>query len=124
MIHAKISHHCAHCQSKDIIKNRHNAKGKQQYRCKDCARDGVLTPTVPHTEADTEQIINAYYERPSMRGIERIFGVARQTIAVWLKKAAHAPTIPDTLATARPDDTFELDEMFRLSMPVRTNAGC
>lgn len=34
----------------------------------------------------------AYYERPSMRGIERIFGVSRHTVAVWLqKKPNHSP---------------------------------
>jgi transposase-like protein len=42
---------------------------------------------VPYTEDEKERIINAYYERPSMRGIERVFGVARQTLAVWLKKS-------------------------------------
>ena len=31
---------------------------------------------VPYTEAEKTQILAAYYERPSMRGIERIFGVA------------------------------------------------
>ncbi len=94
MIHAKITYHCAHCQSENIIKNGHNSKGKQQYRCKDCARGGVLNPTVPYTEADKERILSAYYERPSMRGIERVFGVARQTLAVWLKKSRSRPNRP------------------------------
>jgi hypothetical protein len=31
-------------------------------------------------------MIAAYYERPSMRGIERIFGVGRHTLAAWLEK--------------------------------------
>ena len=87
MIHTKITYSCSHCQSNDIVKNGHNPKGKQQYRCKNCGRGGVLNPTVPYTEAEKERIINAYYERPSMRGIERVFGVARQTLAEWLKKS-------------------------------------
>ena len=72
----------------------------------------MLNPTVRYTEAEKERIINAYYERPSMRGIERVFGVARQTLAAWLKKAASAQAIPETLVPARPDDTLELDEIW------------
>jgi transposase-like protein len=46
-----------------------------------------LNPSVLYTEAEKSQIVAAaYFERLSMRGIERIFGVARQTLAVWLKK--------------------------------------
>jgi transposase-like protein len=69
------------------VRNGHSPKGKQQYRCKACGRRGVLNPSVPYPEAQRTQILAAYYERPSMRGIERIFGVARQTLAVWLKKS-------------------------------------
>jgi transposase-like protein len=76
------------------VKNGHSPKGKQQYRCTACGRSGVLNPGVPYTEAEKTQILAAYYERPSMRGIERVFGVARQTLAAWLKKsgpASHRP---------------------------------
>ena len=87
MIREKMIHRCSHCGSEKIVKNGHDPKGKQQYRCKNCGRGGVLNPTVPYTADEKEQIINAYYERPSMRGIERVFGVARQTLASWLKKS-------------------------------------
>jgi len=88
MIQEVMTHPCPHCQSLDIVKNGHSPTGKQQYRCKACGRSGVLNPSVPYTEAEKTQILAAYYERPSMRGIERIFGVARQTLAVWLKKSS------------------------------------
>jgi transposase-like protein len=104
MIRAKITYHCSHCQSEDIVRNGHNPKGKQQYRCKNCGRGGVLNPTVPYTEDEKERIINAYYERPSMRGIERVFGVARQTLAVWLKKShsrSSNPRYPSTRSIRR-----------------------
>jgi transposase-like protein len=87
MIQEVITHRCPHCRSLDIVKNGHSPKGKQQYRCKACGRSGVLNPRVPYTEAEKSQIVAAYFERPSMRGIERVFGVARQTLAGWLKKS-------------------------------------
>ena len=90
MIQEKITYGCPHCASLNIIRNGLNPKGKQQYRCKDCGKSGVLNPTVPYTEAEKEQILAAYHERPSMRGIERMFGVARQTLAGWLKKSRRA----------------------------------
>ncbi|MBA3351644.1 MAG: helix-turn-helix domain-containing protein [Blastocatellia bacterium] len=37
--------------------------------------------------ARKEEILRAYHERTSLRGISRIFGVSRNTVAQWLKKA-------------------------------------
>ncbi len=91
MIQTLTTFRCTRCQSQNIVKNGHDPKGKQQFRCKDCQRGGVLNPFLRYTEAEKERIVNAYYERPSMRGIERVFGVTRQTLAVWLKKSrAHS----------------------------------
>lgn len=88
MIEERIVYHCRSCQSKNIIKNGHAVTGKQQYICKDCGRSGVVNPTPRYSEEEKERIINAYFERPSMRGIVRIFGVSRPTLAQWLKKKA------------------------------------
>jgi transposase-like protein len=85
----------------NIIKNGRNAKGKQQYRCQACGKSGVLNPRVPYPEAEKEKILAAYHERPSMRGIERMFGVARQTLASWLKKGRDSAT-DHRHAVARP----------------------
>ncbi|MBI3461212.1 IS1 family transposase [Candidatus Acetothermia bacterium] len=79
MIQATITYTCTHCASPNLVKNGHNANGKQQYRCKDCGKSGVLNPSARYTEQQKAQILQAYYERPSLRGIERIFGVARST---------------------------------------------
>ena len=86
MLQETISYQCPHCDSPNLVRNGHNPKGKQQYRCRACGKSGVLNPSVPYTEVQKEQILKAYFERPSMRGIERIFGVTRQTLARWLKK--------------------------------------
>jgi transposase-like protein len=87
MIQEVITHRCPHCRSREVVKNGHSPTGKQQYRYKACGRSGVLHPSVPYTEAQREQILAACYERPGMRGIEQVFGVARQTLAVWLNKS-------------------------------------
>ncbi len=86
MVIETVIHRCRSCNSSNIVKNGHNASGSQQVWCKDCGKRGVLKPRRGYTEEQKEQIIAAYYERPSMRGIERIFGVSRHTLAVWLQK--------------------------------------
>ncbi|MCB2262514.1 MAG: hypothetical protein LGR52_06180 [Candidatus Thiosymbion ectosymbiont of Robbea hypermnestra] len=45
-----------------------------------------MEPRKDYTEEDKEIIMRAYQERSSMRGIERTFGVCRQTLSAWLKK--------------------------------------
>ena len=39
-----------------------------------------------YTEERREEIIRAYQERSSLRGLTRTFGVARNTVKDWLKK--------------------------------------
>jgi insertion element IS1 protein InsB len=48
-----------------------------------------------------------------MRGITRIFGIARQTLARWLEeKVAKLPDLTTTLEAAKSDDVLELDELW------------
>jgi transposase-like protein len=61
---------CRKCNSENIVKNGHNASGSQQYKCKDCGALGVLEPSRGYTEEQREQIIQDYYERSSMRGVQ------------------------------------------------------
>ncbi len=77
---------CRKCNSDNIKKNGKNRYGSQQYYCKDCRASGVLEPKIRYTEERKEEILKAYQERSSMRGLERTFKVARQTVAGWLKK--------------------------------------
>ncbi len=106
MIQETRTYPCPHCASRNIVKNGYNAHGKQ------CGKCGVLNATERYSAAQKEQILNAYYERPSMRGIERIFRVACQTLASWLKKALSLPSLVNTLIPAEPTDRLELDEMW------------
>ena len=87
MIIEEIIYTCPRCQCADLVKNGHNAYGNQQFRCKACRKSGVLKPKHRRTEAEIEQILAAYRERPSMRGIARIYGISRSTLTKWLKKS-------------------------------------
>jgi transposase-like protein len=86
MIIESIICKCTKCGSENIVRNGHDNKGKQKFNCKECGFSSILNPYIAYSEEKKEEIINAYYERSSMRGIERVFGVARQTLAKWLKK--------------------------------------
>ncbi len=37
---------------------------------------------------EREQILRAYQERSSLRGLQRTLGVARNTVTAWIKKVA------------------------------------
>lgn len=90
MIKMTVKYKCRSCQSENIVKNGRNVCGNQQYRCKDCGACKVLEPTVPYSEGRKEEILRAYQERSSLRGVSRTFGVSRPTVAAWLKKTPAA----------------------------------
>lgn len=83
---------CPDCGGVNTVKNGHNPKGKQQYRCKDCGRSGVVEPFVRYPEGEKKQILQAYQRVHSLRIVERIFGVTRQTVAAWLKQSGKNET--------------------------------
>ncbi len=113
MIQTVITHHCPNCGSIAIIRNGHDYKGAQKYQCHCCGAYGTLDAQPRYTEEDKARIQRASQERVSMRGIRRIFGVARRTLARWLKaQAAALPDLVETLAAVGPDDVLELDELW------------
>ena len=76
-----------HCQSANIVKNGIAPNGKQKYRCLDCKRQSRDNPApLGYPPERREEILNAYQERSSLRGLSRTFGVARNTVSDWLKK--------------------------------------
>ena len=84
---------CPKCESEHIVKNGRNQSGNQQYYCKECESYGVLDPEPRgYSDEEKEQILAAYRERGSMRAVERIFGVSRNTLSRWLKKRGAKPT--------------------------------
>lgn len=78
---------CTHCGSENVIRDGRTAAGKQRYKCKACGRVSRENAQYERYSADQKELIlRAYMERPSMRGIQRIFGVSRPTLIKWLKK--------------------------------------
>lgn len=57
-------------------------------------------------------ILAAYHERPSLRGLTCVFGVARNTVNSWLKKAGRSPPLAQTLLPAQSGEPLELDELW------------
>jgi transposase-like protein len=82
-----ISLICQHCGSDQLVRNGHAANGKQRYKCRACGRLSRESPA-PNGYPDQRRadILSAYQERSSLRGLERTFGVSRNTVAAWLKK--------------------------------------
>jgi IS1 family transposase len=87
--------------------------GQAQYHCKACGAYRVLEPVPAYSEAMKRTILNTYKERASLRGLQRIFGVARRTVLRWLKtRGQQLPDLKDTLTPPQADDVLELDELW------------
>ena len=84
----KISVTCCHCGSERVVRDGKAPNGKQRLRCRECGRRSRENPgSAAHSEQIKEQILRAYHERTSLRGLQRVFGVSRQTVTKWLKKS-------------------------------------
>jgi transposase-like protein len=46
-----------------------------------------LNQPLKYTEEQKELIIKTYFERGSLRGMRRLFGVAPATLTKWIKKS-------------------------------------
>ena len=78
---------CRHCQGQSAIKHGRDKHAVQRFRCRDCGRI-IQQPETDrrYTAAFRVQVLAAYQERASMRGVCRVFGLSRYTLADWLKK--------------------------------------
>ena len=79
---------CTACGSERIVKNGKNVCGHQQFCCRACGACRVLSPksseTAPERKAEVLRAVET--ERLSLRAAQRVFGVARGTISLWLQK--------------------------------------
>jgi hypothetical protein len=103
--------------------------GKQNYRCHGCGRRSRENPPPnAYPEARCEEMMHAYQESSSLRGLTRTFGLSGATPSSWIKKRSSA-SFHTTLLAPDPEDatstTLELDErMARLCSKKRTTPGC
>ncbi|MEO1667189.1 MAG: IS1 family transposase [Chloroflexota bacterium] len=111
MIQETITYTCDRCDSPNIIRNGKNKCGNQQYHCKDCGTYRVLKPKQSYSDRFREQVLRAARERVSLRGLERIFGLHRQTVLHWIaQQVAALPGLADTLLPVQFGDVLEVDE--------------
>jgi transposase-like protein len=108
---------CRHCGSIEITRHGLTTNGKQRFLCHDCGRYSRESPQPNgYTAQARETILRAYDERSSLRGLSRTFGVSRNTVTAWLKKAERLPPLTQTLLA--PDEekpetaALELDELW------------
>jgi len=112
MIQETMTPICRVCRRTKIVKNGTNRCGNAQYHCKDCGTSRVLTPKQAYSETEQQIVLRACLQRCSLRGVARIFAIARPTIARWLKAhVQNSPDVKETLLPATPDDVLEFDEM-------------
>jgi transposase-like protein len=80
----------ATAESDDLVKNGfapNNAK--QKYLCHTCGRQSREAPSPNgYPEERKEEILRAYQERSSLRGLRCTFGVSPTTVLGWLKKGS------------------------------------
>ena len=85
---------CPDCDSPSVIRHGTTAQATQRFRCKDC-KHTFINPADQrgYSQAFKEQVLAAYQERASMRGIARVFQISRNTLTTWLKqKGGTCPT--------------------------------
>src|SRR6266699_1272456 len=108
---------CAHCGSDTLVRDGHAPNGKQKYRCHACGRRSPENPTPnAYPEARREEILHAYQERSSLRGLTRTLVFLARPCPVGSKKVAQLPPLRTTLLAPDPADptstTLELDELW------------
>jgi transposase-like protein len=105
---------CRHCGSRNITKNgRCKATKKQKFHCNDCNKYGTLELNESTSIERKKEILDAYFERPSMRGIARIFHISRNTLRDWLiEEGEKPPDLTDTLHDVPTSgEVLEYDEL-------------
>jgi insertion element IS1 protein InsB len=108
MIQTIVTHPCPKCGSENMVRNGHDYKGAQKFYCKTCESYGTLHAQRSYDDPTRNQVERAVLERLSLRGIERLFGISRCTIAEWIEHwVAHLPPLETTLVEAQLDDVLE-----------------
>ncbi len=104
---------CRACGRENIVKNGRTTAGNAYYHCKDCGAYRVLVAKSAEQPERRRQVLQAYRERASLRGLGRIFGVARQSVLKWLAdQVEQLPSLVESLLPKQAGDILELDELW------------
>jgi transposase-like protein len=107
MIQETMTYTFRGCGSPKIVKNGTNRSGSPHYHGKECGVYRVLKPKQASSETERQRVLRACLERCSLRGVERIFDIARQRVTQWIKAhVQRAPDFRETLLPAAPDDVL------------------
>ena len=80
--------------------NGRTSNGKQRFLCRACGRClRAQRSTNAYSPERQAEILRAYHERTSLRGLTRIFGVSRNTVNAWLKKSAAVTAVGTDLGS-------------------------
>ncbi len=116
-----ITLHCPHCGSKALVRDGHAPNDKQKYRCHLCGRRSRENPTPnAYPEARREEILHAYQECSSLRGLTRTFGVSRATVSSWIKKKYATSSLTGNPAHPGPKGSHFHDTGTGRTVVVRT----
>jgi transposase-like protein len=89
---APIADPCPRCGRRALVRNGHAPSGKQKFWCRACHRHSREQPSPNSYSAEQRaDILRAYAAGTSLRGLSRTFGVSRNAVSRWLKRAAIPP---------------------------------
>jgi transposase-like protein len=106
---AKATSECPKCYSKHVVKNGHNKKGDQRFRCMDCNRF-ITTGRRGYPLIFRQIALQLYLEGNGFRAIERLMGVSNATLIQWIRELGKRTEDPanDTFDWAQ---IVEMDEI-------------
>ena len=91
MLSTTIVHVCLRCGSEKIRKNGHADNGAQRAKCLECRSTFILQPKGARYDGKfKDQVVAAYQDRMSIRGITRTFGVCYKTVLRWVGEKSGA----------------------------------
>ena len=78
---------CSQCNSNNIVKNGRTHYGKQRFKCKNCGRQFVESPTrQPIDRSRRELIDKLLLERLSLAAIARVTGVSLRWLQYYVNQ--------------------------------------
>jgi transposase-like protein len=79
--------HCPKCNSNNIVKNGRTHYGKQRFKCQNCGRQFVESPTRQPIDNSTRGLIDKLLlERVSLAAIARVTGVSLRWLQYYVNQ--------------------------------------